>query len=463
MRTNFTGEALADPALSEVERNLRACVHCGICTATCPTYVLLGDERDSPRGRIVMMQEMLEQGGAPSAETVLHIDRCLSCLGCRTACPSGVDFRRLVDTARAHIETHHRRPFRERITRMLIARVLADRNAAAAAVALARAFAPIATALPGALGRLSRLAAKATPSKSGKSAPSVSRAARARHLPHFVGEEGGGSARTSFPPRFSGGGGLRREAAQNGGGIRRIALIESCVQPALAPQIDQAVRRVFARRGMTLVPLGGTGCCGALAHHLGRREDAKARAKRLIAAFESADRNTPFDAVLISATGCAAHLTDYAHLFLDEPDWQARAIGFAGKVRDFSELAEPREATLPCRLKIAYQVPCSLQHGLQLSGRGEAQLKAAGFDVVTISEGHLCCGSAGSFSILQPKIAEALRARKLANIAALNVDAVASPNIGCLTHLSGPDAPPVIHPAELIDWAEGGPRPATLR
>ncbi|MGD0189413.1 MAG: glycolate oxidase subunit GlcF [Rhizomicrobium sp.] len=430
MRTNFTSEDLADPVLAEAERNLRACVHCGICTATCPTYVLLGDERDSPRGRIVMMQEMLEYGGAPSAETVFHIDRCLSCLGCRTACPSSVDYRRLADTARAHIETQYRRPLSERITRELIVRVLANRNAAVAAVTLARLFAPIATALPGALGRLARVAVKAN---------RTTIPVRSAILPLPL---QGGEERTTH---------------------RRIALVEGCVQPALAPAIDQAVSRVLARRRMTLVPLNGAGCCGALAHHLGRRDEAKARAKRMIAAFEFADRAAPFDAVLISATGCVAHVTDFAHLFLDEPEWQARAIAFAEKVRDFSQLVDPREARPPQRLKIAYQIPCSLQHGLQLSGAGEAQLIGAGFDVVAIPEGYLCCGSAGSYSILQPELAKALRARKLANIAALHVDAVASPNIGCLSHLSGSDAPPVVHPAELIDWADGGPIPAVLQ
>jgi glycolate oxidase iron-sulfur subunit len=410
---------LSDPHLAEAERNLRACVHCGICTATCPTYVLLGDERDSPRGRIVMMQQMLEQGGVPTAETVRHVDRCLSCLGCRTACPSGVDYARLVDMARAHIQTHHRRPFRERLTRFFITKLLARPNVSKAAVTLARLFAPLAKLLPGALGSMARLAVTAQRGKS----------------------------RGAFPaPAVT----------------RRVALMAGCVQPALAPQIDQAVARVLARRGIALVPLENAGCCGALTHHLGLRDDAKNHAKRAIAAFEKAARDTPFEAILISATGCAAHLADYPHLLADEPAWKDRAKAFTGKVRDFSALAEPRPAIAPHPLRIALQVPCSLQHGLRLSGPGETQLKAAGFDAVEIPEGHLCCGSAGSYSILQPEIAGALRARKLANVASLKVDAIASPNIGCLTHLSGPDAPPVIHPAELIDWAEGGPMPAAL-
>ena len=419
MRTDFPPGALSDPHLAEAERNLRACVHCGICTATCPTYVLLGDDRDSPRGRIVMMQQMLEHGGAPTAETVHHIDRCLSCLGCRSACPSGVDYARLVDLARVHIETHHCRPLREQLTRALIARLLAQRDVAKASVVLARLFAPVAKRLPGPPGHMARVAAKA--------------------------------------PR-----GMRTVALRRSGTTRRVALIRGCVQPALAPQIDEAVARVLERRGIALVPIERAGCCGALAHHLGRRNDAKERAKRVIAAFENASRSASFEAILISATGCTAHMADYPNLLGDEPDWKARARAFLEKVRDFSVLVEPRPAIPPRRLRVASQAPCSQQHGLRQTGLGETQLRAAGSGCGRDLEGHLCCGSAGSYSILQPVIAGALRARKLAHIAPLKVDVIASPNIGCLTHLTGPDAPPVIHPAELIDWAEGGPMPAVL-
>jgi glycolate oxidase iron-sulfur subunit len=238
--------------------------------------------------------------------------------------------------------------------------------------------------------------------------------------------------------------------------------MKGCVQPALAPQIDEAVARVLARRDLALVPLEQAGCCGALAHHLGRRNEAKALAMRAIEAFEHSGGGKTFEAVLMSATGCVAHLKEYPHLFADDPGWRERAAAFAAKVCDFSALTAPCDAASPRSMKIAYQAPCSLQHGLRQSGPGIVQLRAAGFDVCEIPEGHLCCGSAGSYSILEPAIAEALRARKLANIATLNVDAIASPNIGCLAHLSGPDAPPVIHPAELIDWAEGGPVPYVL-
>lgn len=408
MRTNFSPAQRADPLLAEADKNLRACVHCGICTATCPTYVLLGDERDSPRGRIVMMQRMLEEGAAPSPETVLHVDRCLSCLACKSACPSGVDYARLVDQARAHIEAHHRRPLRERVLRWAIVNVLTRPVLVRLGLVFAHIFAPIAKHMPGRIGTMARKAI-AMPLR----------------------------ANTVF---------------QKTSASHRVLLLRGCVQAAIAPQIDEAVARVLARRDVAVQPVEG--CCGALAFHLGKTEQAKNFAKNIIEQFERAG---DCDGVLISATGCVAHLKDYAHLFANDPEWSARAKTFAAKVKDFSELATPRIASPPKHLRIAYQIACSLQHSQRLSGQGEALLKAAGHEVLAIPEGHLCCGSAGSYSILQPEIAGALRERKLTNINSLAPDVVVSGNIGCISHLSGEDAPPIVHLAEILDWSEGGP------
>jgi glycolate oxidase iron-sulfur subunit len=235
-----------------------------------------------------------------------------------------------------------------------------------------------------------------------------------------------------------------------------------CVQKAIAPHIDEAVARVLARRDIKLVPLPGAGCCGSLVHHLGREGEAREWAKRAIVAFERAGGAGAFDAILISATGCSAHLKDLGHLFLDDEGWKNRAAAFAEKVEDFSELAEPRSDVPPKELRVAWHAACSAQNGLRLSGQSEALLGAAGFTVLPIPEGHLCCGSAGSYSILQPEIARDLRTRKLANIAHARPDVIATGNIGCLNQLAGPDAPPVVHLAELIDWAEGGPPPQAL-
>ncbi|HEY2885449.1 MAG TPA: glycolate oxidase subunit GlcF [Rhizomicrobium sp.] len=420
MRTNFTPTQLTNPHVVEAEKNLRVCVHCGICTATCPTYVLLGDERDGPRGRIVMIQNMLEAGIAPSAETVLHVDRCLSCLACRTACPSGVDYARLIDEARVHIQTTYRRPFGDKMLRWFIATLMTRPTLVRAGLFAARLAAPFAFLLPGRLALMTAMGA------------------HAKLQPAAI---------------------LQRSILPN---AKRIALMPGCVQPALAPQIDQAAARCLARRGFELVPLEGAGCCGSLVQHLGRSEDAKRWARRAIEAFEHAGGPQAFDGILITATGCSAHLKDLQNLFLDEPSWLPRARAFAQAARDFLDLASSSQGAAPRRLRVAWQAPCSLQNGLRLSANGEALLAAAGFDVQTIPEGHLCCGSAGSYSILQPEISGRLRARKLGNIATLHADVIATANIGCLNHLAGSDARPVVHLAELLDWAEGGPEPLAL-
>ena len=412
MRTSFTPSQLADPHLADAERALRSCVHCGICTATCPTYVLLGDERDGPRGRIVMMQHMLESEAVPTRETVRHIDRCLSCLACRSTCPSSVDYARLVDAARAYIETRYRRPLGERWLRWLIAKVMTRPALVRAGLLLA----PLGRILPGRLGAMARMGAKTKHRASPQPPPAIA------------------------DPR------------------RRIALMPGCVQSALAPEIDAATARVLARRGIALVPLGGAGCCGSLAHHLGRDGEAKAFARRAIEAFEASG----CDGVLITATGCSAHLKDLAHLFADEPAWAPRAASFAAKALDPLELIEAG-GQAPRRPRVAWQAPCSLQNGLRLADKGRTLLADCGYEVLDVPEGHLCCGSAGSYSILQPEIAGALRARKLANIAGLKPDVIATANIGCLHHLSGPDAPPIVHWAELVDWADGGAEPGALR
>ncbi len=419
MRTNFSAEQLTDPHMAEAEKSVRACVHCGICTATCPTYVLLGDERDSPRGRIMLMQNMLEAGGAPSDETVLHIDRCLSCLACRTACPSNVNYARLVDESRVHIETHYRRPVAEQLLRWWIATVLTRPALSRVGVALAALFHPIASRLPGRLGAMARM---------------------------------GASSWRGFAPA----------ARMTKGGTRRVALMPGCVQKAIAPDIDAAVGRLLARRGIDLIPLAGAGCCGSLVHHLGREEEAREWARRAIVAFERAGGQSQFDAILISATGCSAHLKDLAHLFLDDEGWKNRAAAFAARMRDFSELAEPRSDVPAKGLRVAWHAACSAQNSLKLGGESEALLTAAGFAVLPIAEGHLCCGSAGSYAILQPEISRRLRDRKLDHVRTLAPDVIATGNIGCLNQLSGPDAPPVVHLAELIDWAEGGPLPHAL-
>lgn len=422
MRTNFRSECLSDPHVKDAEHALRTCVHCGFCTATCPTYILLGDERDSPRGRIMLMQQMLESGGAPNAETVRHLDRCLSCLGCRSACPSGVDYAALIDQSRIHIERHYRRPFSERLFRDFILFVLTRPRMFAVLSACARGFAPIVSRLPGRMGAMSRKAMTRRPTP-------------------------------LFSSPACGGGGEPRSGETEGGKTApangRILLLPGCVQRALAPEIDSAVTRVLTRQGDHIECLRESGCCGSLALHLGKVDVAKRQARALIRACEDTGEA---NAILVSASGCTAFLKDYGKLFADDPEWKPRAERLAAKARDFVELARPAASpsiTAQGALAIAFHPPCSLQHGQRISGLGEKLLRAAGFTLAPIPDAHLCCGSAGSYSLLQPEIAERLRAKKLADVKSTGAAAIVSDNIGCLSHLSG--ELPALHIAEVLD------------
>jgi glycolate oxidase iron-sulfur subunit len=419
MRYNFTAEQIADPQVGPATKAVRSCVHCGICTATCPTYVVLGDERDSPRGRIILMKEMLEKGGAPAPETVHHIDRCLSCLNCKTACPSSVDYRRLVDQSRAHIQEHYQRPLSDRLLRWMIANVMTRPKLVRLGLLLAKLGGPVAKLMPGRLGAMAAIGAAAHP-----------------HGPE--------------PHNFP----VPAEVKQ------RIAIMPGCAQAALAPQIDAAVGRVLARRGIQLVAMEGAGCCGALPHHMGREDDSRAWAKRAIEAYERGQ----YDGVLITATGCSAQLKDYAHQFAGDPVWEPRAKALQDAARDFADLCTPLPATPWRALRVAYHPACTLQNSLKLNGVGEELLTAAGFIVTPFLEANLCCGSAGTYSILQPELSGKLRARKLGNIQAAEPDVIVSGNIGCLQHLAAGEGltQPILHIAELLDWAEGGPRPANL-
>ncbi|MFI4966036.1 MAG: glycolate oxidase subunit GlcF [Caulobacterales bacterium] len=422
MQTAFTPEQLADPQTAASHAEIRKCVHCGFCTATCPTYVLLGDERDSPRGRIELIKAMLEAGGPPPKETVTHVDRCLSCLACVTACPSGVDYAQLIDHGRAHIEAHYRRPVLERLLRAAIPAVLARPKRLRAALWLGRMARPLEPLL--AALRLAPLAALL------RLAP-----------PPSAGLE----ARPSYPPK--------------GGRRGRVVLLQGCVEPAMAPSIRAAAIRLITRTGFEVVLAQGEGCCGALSEHLGRSTEAAAFAAANVRAWTRAG---PFDAVVTTAAGCGTTLKAYGHRLRGDPD----AVGAAALARDvlefIGEVGLP-PVTRPGRLSVAYHAPCSLQHGQGVKAGPAALLAQAGFEVREIAEGRLCCGSAGVYNILQPELAERLRDRKAANIALTGAQVVAAGNVGCIAQLAPAVGAPVVHPVELLDWATGGPKPPSLR
>jgi glycolate oxidase iron-sulfur subunit len=432
MQTDFSLAQLADPDIAASEKILRACVHCGFCTATCPTYVLLGDELDSPRGRLYLIKNMLEEGGPNGAktigaETVKHIDRCLSCLGCMTTCPSGVNYMHLVDHGRRHIEAHYRRPWPERLLRRLLGLVLTRPALLRAALQGARLAKPFAGLMPKRLRPLVALAPRAVPAASAMDRPQI------------------------FPAE-----GERR---------MRVALLPGCAQQVLAPEINEATIRLLTRHGCEVVVAPGSGCCGALVHHLGDEAAALAFARANIAAWESLRIPDELDAIVVNASGCGTMLKDYGFLLRTDPHDAEKAARISALARDITELMAELGLLLSGPippLRVAYHSACSLQHGQGVDRAPRSLLAAAGFEVAEVPEGHLCCGSAGTYNLLQPELAAALRERKLANIALTGADLVAAGNIGCITQLAG-DAPlPVVHTALLLDWATGGPMPRGL-
>jgi len=429
MQTSFTLAQLADPDVAEADKILRACVHCGFCTATCPTYVLLGDELDSPRGRIYLIKDMLENDRPATGEVVKHIDRCLSCLACMTTCPSGVHYMHLVDHARAHVEETYSRPLGDRVLRALLAKVLPDRKLFRLSL-LAGSAGRVLAPLFGALG-LNRLAAmlRLVPSR----------------LP--PGSEAGHRV---FPAQ-----GARRG---------RVALLQGCAQSVLAPSINEAATRLLTRKGYEVV-LAGEGCCGSLVHHMGREQQALGNARAAIDLWTREIETDGLDAIIVTASGCGTTIKDYGYMLRNDPAYAAKAARVSALAKDISEYLASLDlgaAARPGGLKVAYQAACSLQHGQKIVKQPKELLAMAGFTVSDIGEAHLCCGSAGTYNIMQPEIATRLRDRKVANIERTGADVVATGNIGCMTQLAEATAIPIVHTVELLDWAHGGPRPAAL-
>jgi glycolate dehydrogenase iron-sulfur subunit len=436
MKTEFTLAQLADPDIAEADKILRACVHCGFCTATCPTYVLLGDELDSPRGRIYLIKEMLEKDKPPTAEVVKHIDRCLSCLACMTTCPSGVNYMHLVDQARVRIEKEYTRPLLERALRALLAWVLPRPGLFRASMILARLGQPLAALLPA--------------SAPGSPTPSLSRRIKAmlalapRGLP-APGPAGG----SVFPA-------LGRKRG-------RVALLQGCAQQVLAPRINQAAIRLLTRHGIEVVLVKDEQCCGALTHHLGRDGDALARARANITAWLDEAERGGLDAIVVTTSGCGTVIKDYGFMLREDHDFAGPAAKISALARDISEYVGELDLPVPQRrsdLVVAYHSACSLQHGQKIAHAPKELLSKNGFVVKDVPESHLCCGSAGTYNILQPELAGRLRDRKIANIASVKPDVIAAGNIGCMVQIAGATSVPVVHTIELLDWATGGPRPA---
>jgi glycolate oxidase iron-sulfur subunit len=449
MQTNFAPAQLRDSHTRESEKILRSCVHCGFCTATCPTYLLLGDELDSPRGRIYLIKDMLEGGRAATTEVVRHIDRCLSCLSCMTTCPSGVHYMHLIDHARAHIESTYRRPIADRILRGLLARVIPYPRAFRLALHAARLF-------RGSKGLIAKFPQIGAPL-----------AAMLDLAPNRPPSRSAGAARGEFVPA-------------DGSPARRVALLSGCAQSILDPAINEAATRLLNRLKVSVVVPPGEVCCGALVHHMGRTADALAFARRNIDVWDREIAAGRIDAIVITASGCGTTVKDYGFMLRDDPNYAEKARRVALLCKDISEYLCSLSATGPTGrqeplipavretgLVVAYHSACSMQHGQKLVDGPKHLLRAAGFTVKDVPEGHICCGSAGTYNILQPEIAKWLRQRKVDNILRVKADVIATGNIGCMTQISqgltatGRDRP-VVHTVQLLDWAYGGPAPALL-
>ena len=427
MRTQFTQEQLRDPAMARSNDILRACVHCGFCTATCPTYQLLGDELDSPRGRIYLIKDMLENARMPDDKTVTHIDRCLACLACMTTCPSGVHYMHLVDHARTYIEETYRRPLFERVLRWTLARILPYPGRFRLALLGARLGRPFAGLMPDArLRAMLEMAPKRMPPVSRNDTPQTFAAKGARRM--------------------------------------RVALMTGCAQRVLNTDINDATIRLLTRLGCEVVVARGAGCCGALTHHLGKTRESHATAERNIRAWMREMDGAGLDAVVINTSGCGTVVKDYGHMFRQGVLAQD-AARISAIAMDISELLS--RLNLPegrdRGLRVAYHAACSLQHGQQIKSAPKDLLKRAGFTVTEPADSHLCCGSAGTYNLMQPAISKQLKERKVATLKAREPDVIAAGNIGCMVQIASGTATPVVHTVELLDWATGGPRPPALQ
>jgi glycolate oxidase iron-sulfur subunit len=432
MQTNFSPAQLADPAIAEAEGILRKCVHCGFCTATCPTYVTLGNELDSPRGRIYLIKDMLENDRAADTEVALHVDRCLSCLACTTTCPSGVDYMHLIDHARIHVEKTYRRSLMVRLQRALLAYFMPSARRfrlAMTLAALGRPFAGMMRRVPAlkSFAAMLALAPRALPPKS----------------------------RFAEPGTF----------VARGERKKRVAMLTGCVQPVIDPGINEAAIELLTGLGVEVVLPAGEACCGSLRHHMGHEQSALAAARNNIDAWIAEMDGAGLDTIVITASGCGNTIKDYGHMFKADPAYADKAARVAAIARDVTEFVDGLDCPdLPANgTVVAYHAACSLQHGQKITVQPKALLRRAGFAVLDPAEGHLCCGSAGTYNMLQPDIADQLKARKLKAITALKPDVIAAGNLGCITQIGSGTDIPIVHTVELLNWAHGGKKPAGLK
>ena len=429
MQTNFTKKQLQNPEVKNTEGILRKCVHCGMCNATCPTFQVLGDELDGPRGRIYLIKDMIENNKAPTEKVVKHIDRCLSCYACMTTCPSGVNYMHIIDHGRNHIERHYKRPWFDRNLRNILSYILPRANVFLTMGLLVKLIKPLAFLLPAKLKDMVSL------------------------MP------------TSFPkPQHK----VKKVYSPEGKVYARVILLTDCVQKVISPQINDSTINILNRHGVEVHVAQELSCCGSLNHHLGKEKLAHKSFVQNINAWSEICSKQPIDAILVNTSGCGTTLKDYGFIFKDHPDKELRR-----KAKQISELAKditeylgkniklnfvPQEK----KYKIAYHSACSMQHGQKVHAQPINLLKQSGNDILEVPDGHLCCGSAGTYNLLQGTMAKELLKRKVENINKIEPDFISAGNIGCITQIATGTQTPIVHTVELLDWFTGGNKPTSI-
>ena len=432
METNFSQEQLKNKDNKSSEKILRKCVHCGFCNATCPTYQLLGNELDGPRGRIYLIKDMLENNNPANENIVKHIDRCLSCYSCMTTCPSGVNYMHLIDHGRSHIEKTYKRPLKDRILRTFLSNVLSKPINFKIVAILSKFVKPFRFFLPHKIRKMISFMPNKLPKKTLNTMEIYPTSSRKKP-------------------------------------VARVALLTGCVQKVISPQINEATIRLLNRHGIEVIVPKNINCCGSLNHHLGKENLANQTFRKNILTWYDEYLKNGLDAIISNTSGCGTTLKDYGFIFRSDKDFKKKAKKISELTKDITEYLEENvklnfiEKTKNEKVyKIAYHSPCSMQHGQKITDLPKQLLAAAGFEVVSPEENHLCCGSAGTYNLMQPEIAGQLRDRKAANIARTAPEVVATGNIGCLMQLREVVDAPVVHTVELLDWATGGPPPNGL-
>ena len=432
METHFSKEQLKDKDNKSSDKILRKCVHCGFCNATCPTFQLLGDELDGPRGRIYLIKDMIENNKPPNPKIVKHIDRCLSCYSCMTTCPSGVNYMHLIDHGRQHIEKNYKRPFNDRFVRDFLSLVLSKSINFRIIAILAQFAKPFKFLFPRKISEMINFMPLTFPKKT---------------MPKL-----------KIYPAI----GKKKPVA-------RVALLTGCVQKVIAPQINEASIRLLNRHGIEVVVPKNIDCCGSLNHHLGKSDHANKTFKKNILIWYEEYINNGLDAIISNTSGCGTTLKDYGFIFRSDQDLKKKAKKISELTKDITEYLDEKvklnfnsKYTKEKKYRIAYHSACSMQHGQKIHKQPINLIKKTGNEVIDIPDGHICCGSAGTYNLLQNDIAKKLLKNKIENIKKTKAQFISTGNIGCITQIANGTKIPILHTVEIIDWYTGGPKPNIL-